>query len=312
MLDESNYKSTKNNIYLTMNNNITQIQGKIDNNNSNFALLRLKMNLILFYTNTSNNTIGISNAPSELIDLSIPEIDSDYLKFVYEHNIKNEIIKYKPIHTYLNFVYYGYSINGFIYDFINQLYITSNPPWIGPKFEKKIQRFMFFILLSLLDIKNTYNYITYDEICINLEHVIEFFNSSYDEINNNIPYYKYKLNQIFIFFNYFKETSNIYLIEKYLLNLFIETNNVYTQSELISVNIKNYMLTIPGEKTKYDNYRLEMIRNINIIINILRNLKKDNISIPFSSSVNIGVVNKYLKYKQKYLNLKKLLQFKNI
>jgi len=295
-----------------MNNNIGQLQGKIENYNNNFTLLRLKMNIILFYINTSNNTIGISNAPSELIDLSIPKINSDELKFVYKHNIKNEVVEYKPEHTYLHFIYNGYSINGFIYDFIKQLYIESNPPWIGPKFEKKIQRFMFFILLSLLEIKNTYNYITYDEICINLEHIIEFFNSSYDEINSNIPYYKYKLSQIFIFFNYFKDTSNIYLIEKYLLNLFIETNNVYTQAELISVNIKKYMLNTPGEKTKYDNYRLEMIRNINIIINILKHLKKDNSFIPFSSSVNIGVVNKYLKYKQKYLNLKKLLQFKDI
>ena len=70
---------------------------------------------------------------------------------------------------------------------------------------------------------------------------------------------------------------------------------------------KKYMLTTPGEKAKYDDYRLEMIRNINIIINILRYLKKDDISLPFSPGVNIGVFNKYLKYKQKYLNLKKLL-----
>ena len=304
MLDELNYKASKNNIYLSMNNNINQLQGKIENYNNNFTLLRLKMNTILFYINTLNNTIGISNAPSELIDLSIAKIDSDELKFVYEHDIRNEITKYKPIHTYLNFVYNGYSINGFIYDFIKQLYIESNPPWIGPKFEKKLQRFSFFILLSLLELKNKNQEITYKILYNNVEKLIVFFNYDYDTINKNIDIFKSLLDYIFKFFIEQKDISNIYLIKKYLLNLFDSNKNVYTQTKLIFTNINKYILDNPIQKTHYDSYRLEMGRNLKIIVVILRQLNMDTINIPVTSKVDIGVVNKYLKYKKKYLDLK--------
>lgn len=304
MLDEPNYKSSKNNIYLSMNNNINQLKGKIENYNNNFTLLRLKMNTILFYINTSNNTIGISNAPSELIDLSIPKIDSDELKFVYEHDIRNEITKYKPVHTYLKFVYNGYSINGFIYDFIKQLYIEANPPWIGPKFEKKLQRFSFFILLSLLELKNKKSEITYEVLYNNVDNLIVFFDNNYDMINKNLDIFKTLLDNIFKFFIDQKSFSNIYLMKKYLLNLFDSNNNVYTQTLLISPDIKNYILNNPIQKTHYDSYRLEMGRNLKIIVVILRQLNMENKNIPLSSKVDIGVVNKYLKYKKKYLDLK--------
>jgi len=305
MLDEFNYKSTKNSIYLSMNNNINQKHKTIEYNN--FSLLRLKMNIILFYINTSDNTIGISNAPSELIDLSVPKIDSDELKFIYEHDVRNEIIKYKPTNTYLDFIYNGYSINGFIYDFIKQLYIASNPPWVGPKFEKRIQRFAFFILLSLLEIKNKNSEVSYKNLYMNLEKMILFFKIDYITISNNLNDSKILLEKIFKFFIMNKHISNIYLVKNYLLNLFDSNNNVYTPTEFISNDIKNYILKNPEEQLKYDTYRTEMIQNFEKIIIILKTLEANNTSIPFSSFVNIGVVNKYLKYKQKYLNLKKLL-----
>jgi len=305
VLNEPNYKSTKNSIYLSMNNNINQTHKTIEYNN--FSLLRLKMNIIIFYINTSNNTIGISNAPSELIDLSVPKIDSDELKFMYENDIRKEIIKYKPTHTYLDFIYNGYSINGFIYDFIKQLYITSNPPWEAPKFEKRIQRFAFFILLSLLEIKNKNNAVSYKNLYENLEKIIVFFKMDYIKIVNNLDVNKILLEEIFKFFIINKHFSNIYLIKNYLLNLFDSNNNVYSPTKFISNDVKNYILTNPVEQLKYDSYRIEMIQNLEKIIILLKTLETNNIYIPFSPGVNIGVFNKYLKYKQKYLNLKKLL-----
>jgi hypothetical protein len=117
---------------------------------TNFLLHRMKLNTIFYFKTKAEKTdgkvkYGYFNCPSELIDVSNPKVNDDKIK---ELNFSRDFKKYQNIkyNKTLNFI--GYTIEGFIFDFLKAIYEESNyKPWLDKKYKKKINRINFFILI---------------------------------------------------------------------------------------------------------------------------------------------------------------------
>ncbi len=174
-------------IYLSIN----ETNEYINNGNlTAFCLQRLKLNFIIYYK-TYDNKYGLFNAPSELVDVSIMKQYSNDLKKIYE-NIEYEFANYiYTSNNNLQIQFKSYSLYGHISDLSLVLFIQSPKPWINPKYEKRINRLMYFIILELFSIgditKTIYILLILEKIfnsTTNLDNKNKYFDKLKDEINN--------------------------------------------------------------------------------------------------------------------------------
>lgn len=146
-MEEIVYKNKIFDFYITNNRKILNVQESID-----FSLVRLMINFIVTYE-TKDGKIGVTNAPSELYDLSIghpgDKMYNVYVssnlstyKFQYDDNEKDQI--YIPtIHTTL-------------LDLINILFEYREFPWLDSKYEKRLYRLLILIFIDQLTKKSIY------------------------------------------------------------------------------------------------------------------------------------------------------------
>jgi hypothetical protein len=86
------------------------------------------------------------NNPIEIIDISIPKVNDD---FIIDESL---ISKYKYKYEYFgNYVFSTYNIVGFIKDLSENLIVHNKYIWLDSKYEKRLNRLCFFILLHLID-----------------------------------------------------------------------------------------------------------------------------------------------------------------
>ena len=268
--------NTNTNIYCYMNE--TNIY-KIKEGNTTFVLHRMKLNIV-FYFKTKNGKYGIINIPSELIDVPITRFEDYKTKFVKDTYFK----KYKNINNGHELIYSGYNLIGFIHDLYIILFVENTTPWEDVKYKKRINRYLFLLVIHCLNTyKNTNNIIT---------KLIDFINTNNPDIvltdmNNNNHNYDYD--------------ENIKLLIEVLTKILSDTKVNNNQDFIIFKNTIIDILT-----------RL----NINLILpEVMNNMDPE--PVPYLNkylkeanrkgiSMNQLFNQKYLSYKEKYLALRKL------
>lgn len=234
-----------------------------------FTLHRVKLNIILYFKTWSkyetNVAYGFFQAPSELIDIPISIYD-DYKKNLdFDKNLQ----KYEKLIYDKNIIFNSYSIYGIIDDICKSLFLEILYPWDDVKYEKKIHRLIYFFLIYLNN-----SYINYNEIKMKFK---DYFENDFDITKSKITFKTYDNNDI-------------------------DKDEIYDK-------LLKYLSDINEKVNSSDNSKF--VENMNKIKEIfLSNLNifepeeiEDDISETGSESV--PYLKKYLKYKQKYLSLKK-------
>lgn len=257
---------------------------------NDFSLIRMKYNLLATFE-TTDNKLGAINIAGELIDLSI-NCYNDY-KLKKFTSAEDEITKFYSEYKFNNneydisFNYWSYNINSFIYDLHSMLFYEIDIPWNNKKYKKRIYRILFMCLIEIFALPK----LDCDKILDFLIHYadqeIEFIYRA-DYFDGTIVYdEEYKELGIF---NILKEHKRIYNYA--ILNEAYSKFNEYYS--FIFENIKIYRL-IYGAINKYCNQDIGG-------------------KIPLSEMLTITQFagnkykQKYMKYKYKYLQIKK---FKN-
>ncbi len=260
---------------------------------TSFGLARLKVNFLV-NLETTDNKYGIINIPSELIDISIAYFDDHKIKsgFAGKKQIKDLYTKYDFSNSNVEkFSFWSYNIVSFIHDLHVILFDDVSLPWNDKKYEKRLYRILFFSIIQILSKKN---------VDIN-----EFIN----DLNGirNIPLDTI-INQKTIFDNFLQK----YRDNNYgFVHLFEEHHNIYD----VIIEDQTNKTYNDNECNKY--YKI-IFENIDYLNNILLKLE-EFINLPYKGKVNVeeiefnklhqfaGYINydKYLKYKNKYLQSKK-------
>ena len=278
------YENKQNDFFLSIHDKTLTDKEKCNNFNKNFSLIKLKYDIIckldvVFIDNTTRTLYYILS--NDIIDMAIRTIDDDSLKLDY-----NDITAITQVYQKISFApnkkfnFRSYTLDGFIMDFMYNLFKTPsdyggcNPMYVA-KYQSNLNRFFYFILLKLL-------YINIDD-------------SEYKKgtiINNllieNIKTIRYRdITTI-------KKTG--IMVFDYLINCVVELQKIYSESYYT--------------KTKENsNLKLEFTENIldqlKFIDTILRKPKSE--AIMKVKPTSILYLNKYLKYKNKYFELKKLI-----
>lgn len=260
---------------------------------TSFGLVRLKINFLV-NLEIDNNKYSILNIPSELIDISIPYFDDHKSKGLFTNGkkINNLFTKFEFSNLKLeqSFNFWSYNINTFIHDLYVMLFVDSLLPWNDKKYEKRVFRMLFFSTIQLLSKSS----IDIDEI---IKDLTQFSTIPIDTIIINRDFFDAYLNK-----NLNKEFGWI--------QIFTEHKNCY---DIINKDATNMV----ENNKKFTEYYEIIFKNIIYLINIIKNLDAF-ISLPYKGKVDVenpdfnnihqfaGDINrdKYLKYKNKYLQSK--------
>ena len=241
------------------------------NEPTSFLLHRVKINCVLYYV-TNNNKYGYINSPGELIDISIPRFN-DYKKFT-GYNLKSIYYKnYKIKKGDTELVYKSYTLFGFIHDiflsFFEETYF-----WNIKKYDKKINRIFFLLFIYL---NNKY---------INNNEFLKLFNIYTSNYTNTQENYNKIIN-----FNFINKKAALPSDNKTLE----EIKKIFT---FIHDNTYNKLISEPDKST----YIYKVLKIINDMIIKFELVDYDSDSD--NEIEDIPSLKKYLKYKQKYMELK--------
>jgi hypothetical protein len=287
---------TNDNIYLSINETV-QFGG--NGVISAFTLNRLKINFICYYI-TIQGKYGFFNCPSELIDVSILKSYSTHLPFFYTHGMNKEykkyIYNYNQNNTVIRLEYNGYSIFGNINDLILVLFIQFNFPWDDAKYKKRILRLLFFVFLEIsLFLRNNTNQINQ---IFDLFRKIFMYRFDVNDPQANIEgieYIRRNLNNLLQLLTDLGQQNN-FDIHDLATNEFIE--------KLINIFNK------PGfDFNKYNQFAQDILSYLVLILNY--EIPTINVNDEFRNNLeNVPQIGgnkyylKYLKYKNKYFQLK--------
>jgi hypothetical protein len=257
-----------------------------------FGLIRLKIN---FLVNLEiNNKYSILNIPSELIDISIPYFDDHKSKslFINDKKINNLFTKYKFSNSKsgIEFSFTSYNINTFIHDLYVMLFVDNLLPWNDKKYEKRVFRMLFFSTIQLLSKSSS----DIDEI---IKDLTQFIGTPISSIIVNRGFFD----------AYITKNMNS---EFGWIQIFTEHKNCFDIIQQDHTNILE-------NNEKFTDYYETIFKNIEFLNTIIKNLNKF-ISLPYKGKVDVennefnnihqfaGDINhdKYLKYKNKYLQSK--------
>jgi len=263
--------------------------------------LRMKVNFSSLFT--KNKKYGLINIPGELIDISIPDKKSSDFQKVF--TIKNSIENYTFLGKYDNlkshtFNYYSYSFYLFFEDLMSTIVKYSKILWEGIKYEKRMNRIYAMIIIDLFynptltydnrknliktitDIIKNYKIINFKIINTNLQNYL----TKYKNIakNNDIPFINIMISYVCDMFND-NSFENKLANDKLFLDNYLE----------FFKNFNDMMILANDVNELHQNYKL---------MNNLGSLKNRLLTTNQLGGDN-QFLNKYLKYKSKYLNLKK-------
>lgn len=234
---------------------------------SYFTLHRVKLNIILYFK-TSDNKYGSFVCPSELIDVPIATYD-DFKKNI---DFKIYFQSYENILNEKNLIFNSLTIYGVIDDICKGLFLEVSFPWDSKKYEKKINRLIYFFLMYLNNA-----YINFNDI---KKYIYDFF-KTYD-------------------------------LSKEKLNFITHDNKIYDRDELFEkifgfLSKVNDMVIKSGDENNIKNNNL--IKDLFIENISLYNYEKTQLQGKKNESESgiekVKYLTKYLKYKKKYLEIKK-------
>jgi len=319
-LDLDIYKDRSDtNFYISINKTIT-----------NFILVRMKVSMKLEYSNGSENRFGIF--PGEFIDVSILKY-TDTAPYFNDEYMKNYDIKGDTPFTFKSF-----SNNGFIKDFFEMLELSTNNnilPWDKPKYEVRLTRLFVLFLIDLMSKLSNIECFTYIRELRKTFRLLFQIKKNYD-FDKNIDKYINEIEQeiirfirnndihlscslSFFIYNYFtnKNDTNIFKKIKALSNY---DNNIENFNKMINhiLDLLLIFIRVLERNSEYKTNNISIITQSELELN---DLNSNNIKTSYdkkyllynlnttSLNPNLGKNFKdlYLKYKDKYLKLKKLL-----
>lgn len=264
-------KDSPNSLYLSTNETTNIKTAKYNDAINTFLLTRLKYNFILYYK-TNNDKYGFFNCPAELIDISCSKIESYDLKSMYENKMlrkKLALYSYDYINDKNNIInvnYFGLTISGFIHDLIKVLFVDYKRPWLALKYEKRIYRILFFIILELIS-KNKFN----NEIITNISNYFKSKKSNSTESSD--PLYNDIIKKL--------EDTQTQMVIQMFNEIKIESSEKDKNDEFIDI-----ILSILNNFTNTQN-----VKNKNILTNI-----NTTEGIKIHHLGGYDIMRKYLKY----------------
>ena len=307
-------------LHIYTNNNDTNFYITVNTSIPGFNLVRMKISILVDYID--NNIINRISVPGEYIDVSIPdwrETDkfftpdyiSSYNTFIYNNDLMvNKTISFNSL-----------SFNSIIDDLIYILFINSKYPWENNKYDVRINRLFMYYYVNLCK-----SNITIQECIKIISLIIKFF-------KNFITINLIDLHQPIVITNIKDFDIGLFLIEFNKTNLkdSILNNPLYTNLEIIKFinnilfgkkpinKIDGIVQKLNDDINQDDNK--QFIIMLNIIYKILKLIlkgfyknstyKSTKLSIEENKNELISLsslsYNKYIKYKTKYLSVKKSL-----
>jgi len=277
------YQNKNNKFYISIHQNTQISNGMCNDFKKDFSLIKLKTDLIIkgdiTYNDGEKQTVSYL-LKNDIIDIAFRTIDDKSLIEDYK-DIKSIVKSYKKLlkkpKIMFDFSFNSYTLDGFIMDFIYNLFKTPFVigkaetgekkyecyPWHVEKYKNNINRIFYFILLKLIFIKKN------DKANI-LQNIIKLL---YNTIDINIE----------------KEETTDDKVLKFL-----------TES-MTQLKIKTK--TVSESDYNKKNFFNILKENLDFIISVLN---KQNISYSLDDD-NIYQLKKYLKYKEKYLKLKNII-----
>jgi len=305
-------------INLSINNNVNIKTGK---NIASFCLQRLKINFVAIFNNLNERNKILKPYSGELIDIVIFKKESTALQYFY-NNLDDEYTRYTYTHLNTTLKFQSYSINGHLYDLIYILFGMSEYPWNDNKYTNRINRMVLFIILNFYESyknvdefsKNFKNFTkSILEIIINIDELNKKLKDEFSEFRDDktfslildvsvgnkqfkIPFEdcKRKNNKIL---ELLRTTIDINNIQILIEELIILNNKIQYYSE-----INNLKILLTNLLNKINLFKYNKIYNIDTLTK-----KREFMSLDGSKIKQLGgYKQKYLKYKQKYMNLKKI------
>ncbi len=232
---------------------------------SYFNLHRLKLNTVFYYV-THDNKYGFMNCPGELVDVPIATYHDYKIDFDINGNIKKYRYKLHNIDLYYN----SYTLYGIINDLYKIMVVDFRVPWDDIKYDKRIYRICFFILIYIgIMYKNV------DEIKTFYINLLNTTNKSeISELIINIKLVKH-------------DNTNINIIEDVPMQLLADIIHICKQN-LLSDN----------DKIQYENMK-------QIITSLFNKFTQKQIVSDINNDIEqVNFMKKYLKYKNKYIQLR--------
>lgn len=274
-----------------------------------FNLTRLKVNFSAELLDSDINTRTNVSIPGEYIDISIPDYTHTQQYFNNNLQIYEVVEDGEPIYSFMSF-----KLGFFAEDLILILFINADLPWSDNKYAKRLTRFLVILYINLLqiDVENDvkYNFIRqlliYFTISVknNVIRSAQYYKDIFDElITNKFIQYPEIINSLFYKCLYKVLFSNQTISPEYQI--------INSEGNLILG--LHYKLEDPAKQNFED--LIQFYRRISMLIytfsksmNLIINYKNNNVNISNTNRLDSMVGNqylrKYLKYKQKYLELK--------
>ena len=232
-----------------------------------FCLHRLKLNTIVYFK-TTDGKYGFFKSPGELVDIPISTFDDAKTYIDISKNIKSYIYKYDT----KALVYNSYTLFGIIEDLVKNMTIDFYFPWDDIKYLKRIKRLGFFSIIYF-----NLMYINFDQIKGKIQEYLRDFNIDASKTS---------------FIKYDNTTTNEDIVYDKLIHFF----------EIVhDRTMKSTLKPDPEGKTDKDKEN-----SIILLFNeIANNFNQQKILNDFNNNPEeVKYLNKYLKYKQKYLDIK--------
>jgi hypothetical protein len=271
-------------VYVMLNNTLDFAKSK-------FNLLRSKVNFTAIVEN-SNGELLKKNINGELIDVSIIDRKTLLLEGQSIHeNLEKNIKTYNISNEKYNLTFKSYSMSNLMHDLIFIVFENNEFPWDDRKYEKRLARLIFLYLIEML--KQKYG--------LNIKDRIEFvriLKSSLSSIyrlieENNFGEINIKINQF---------TESILTYNYQLKEIIFFIKDILQKSNNSNEFNKNFIKLIQN-----------IINNLELMDDFLASLnnyiQKDGLieESNIYDAKQLGgnnFYNKYLKYKNKYINNK--------
>jgi hypothetical protein len=280
-------------IYASLNQKIESHLGK---NHVDFALSRIKLNSVATYK--IGNDIKTMSIPGELVDVSIPYRDDSIAeKFDVEKSTK----LYKLADSKNNLTNIrAYSRKYVMHDLIEILFKVAKYPWLDKKYKKRLNRLSIFCFIS--DI-HKFPILTVHNILDMLFQILSKVNNmppleTLEYIKNILPQISNSLNNIQTI-RFVVRPSNFTLIFDEMTGILNALNAEKNSTDI--EEFKKYLLNI----LETVNFFLECVGKIRYYLNAPFQEEEQQIVEVSQLGGTSKYYQKYLKYKKKYLNLKK-------
>jgi hypothetical protein len=294
-----NNDPSKKTFYISINESLSFAT---NNGLTEFNLIRMKATVLGILAGKKTKLIN-----GELIDVSLPTKNDTGLLHLFNTDGIDKVftrINYKDNNNNNNdFSFNTYSIYYLIEDLENMLFHMYEYPWGVPKYSKRINRLMFLYFADLLDNKKGGDLKQMHNIILSIRSALNEYNSKLNQPNVN-PEETLKLKNTL-------ETNGAYFKQhKYLIyDILIDMRDLLAKKDAIGENIKDFIKVI--------------LANIDVFVNAFNGLftyLKNNGRAPTTpqtvdfmggsldkNGYNKFYEDKYLSYKQKYLELKSVM-----